>query len=125
MVYSIHQKQPVSNYMINTMLSFEQQLTRFERHHKKICPIACDYTREGDGFADAYINSVFLGWSMAVTAQHTDEVDLSYDHTDGWRVVSSVSGFTVRSPQFKPYSTLADAVEWVKEQGLLIVNIQD
>lgn len=111
--------------MINTMLSFEQQQTRFERHHKKICPIAYDYTRKGDGFADDYINSIFLGWSMAVTAQHEDEVDLSYDPADGWRVVSSLSGFIVRSPKFKPYSTLDHAVEWVKEKGLMIVNIQD
>jgi hypothetical protein len=111
--------------MMNLTLSFDQQRKRFERHHKKISPIACDYTWEDDGFADANINTVFLGWAMAVTAHNQDEVDLSYDPTDGWRIVSSMSGFTVRSPQFKPYTTLDQAVEWVKEQGLLIVNIDD
>lgn len=111
--------------MMNLILSFDQQRKRFERHHKKISPIACDYTWADIGFADTNVNATFLGWAMAVQAQHDDEVDLSYDPTDGWRVVSSMSGFTVRSPQFKPYTTLNQAVEWVKEQGLLIVNIDD
>lgn len=111
--------------MMNLMLSFDQQRTRFERQHKKMSAVKLDYTYEDTGFADPYVNSVFAGWILAVQAQHDDEVDLSYDPTDGWRVVSSVSGFTVRSPQFKPYTTLDQAVEWVKEQGLLIVNIDD
>lgn len=111
--------------MINTMLSFEQQRIRFERHHKKNCAIECDYTHEDNGFADTYVNSVFSGWMLAVQAHRDDEVDLSYDPTDGWRIVSSKSGFTVRSPEFKPYATLNEAVEWAKEKGLMILNIQD
>ena len=43
------------------MLSFDQQRKRFERHHKKISTIDCDYTWSDIGFADANVNATFLG----------------------------------------------------------------
>jgi hypothetical protein len=112
--------------MMDLMLSFDQQRTRFERHHKKISPIACDYTWADNGFSDVHINATFLGWMMAVQAHRDDEVKLSYTHNYGWRFEYLATGFSVTCPLFfYTYSTLDQAVEWGKEQGLVITEIED
>ena len=107
------------------MLSFDQQRKRFERHHKKAAPITCDYTWDEIGFVDPSINATFLGWMMAVQAYKDDEVNLFYSHTYGWQFEYVATGFTVLSPKFKPYTTLEQAVEWAKEEGLIINEIED
>lgn len=109
------------------MLSFDQQRKRFERQHKKASPITCDYTCNDIGFVDPNINATFLGWMLAITAQKSDEVVLSYHSQDGWRFLSAETGFTVhcQHPKFKNYIELDKAVEWAKEQGLIITEIDD
>lgn len=108
------------------MLSFDQQRKRFERHHKKISTIDCDYTWSDIGFADANVNATFLGWAMAVQAHTDDEVKLCYSHTYGWQFEYVSTGFNVTCPVFfYTYSTLDQAVEWGKEQGLVITEIED
>lgn len=111
--------------MNTTMLSFEQQRTRFERHHKKMSPIECDYTHEDGGFADPYINSVFAGWALAVQSQKEDEVEMYYSRTYGWKFEFSNSGFSIHSPDFLNKSDESKAVEWAKENGYLIIHIEE
>jgi hypothetical protein len=111
--------------MMNLTLSFDQQRKRFERHHKKISPIACDYTWEDDGFADPYINSVFAGWTLAVQSQKEDEVEMYYSRTYGWKFEFSNSGFSIHAPDFPNKSDESKAIEWAKENGFLVIKVDE
>lgn len=111
--------------MINTMLSFDQQRLRFERHHRKMVHIECDYTWDETGFVDVNLSAVFTGWMLCLHVQNKDEVELHYSHTYGWKFEFVLTGFTVSSPSFENLSDQNKAVEWAKQNGFLIIHIQD
>lgn len=111
--------------MTTTILTVEQQRNRFVTHHKNAAPVEFDYTYEGNGFKDSMLNAIFLGWLLAIEAQSKDQVDMYYSRTYGWKFESSDTGFTVSSPEFLNLSDEEQAIEWAKEQGLLVIKIDN
>lgn len=111
--------------MLDLELSLEQQLNRFERHHKQKVPTGADYTRTETGFADPKLNSLFEGWQMAVTAQSADEVTLYFSGTYGWQFEYIETGGGVLSPEFETYADQEQAIAWAKSQGLIVVKVED
>ena len=111
--------------MLDLDLSLEQQRNRFERHHKLQSPAGTDYTRTEKGYADSKLNGVFEGWQMAVKAQSSDEVTLYFSGTYGWQFEYIENGRGVQSPDFGEYDNQEQAISWAKEQGLIVVKVED
>lgn len=111
--------------MLDLELSLEQQFNRFERHHKLQSPAGADYTRTETGYADPKLDGLFEGWQMAVKAHSADEVTMYYSGTYGWQFEYIETGSGVQSPEFEEYADQEQAIVWAKEQGLIIVKVED
>lgn len=111
--------------MLDLNLSFEQQRNRFERHHKLQSPAGSDYTRTETGYADQNLDCIFKGWQMAMKAQPSDEVTLYFSVTYGWLFEYIETGSGVESPDFEGCDGEEQAITWAKEQGLIIVKIEN